>query len=51
MHAEIILKEDSSEDDFIDVLEGNRVYIPCLHVFNKIDRISQVEAQGMRGEG
>jgi len=43
MHAEIILKEDSSEDDFIDVLEGNRVCIPCLHVFNKIDRISQEE--------
>ena len=27
-------------DDFIDVLEGNRKYINCLYVYNKIDTIS-----------
>lgn len=27
-------------DEFIDVIEGNRKYIKCLYVFNKIDTIS-----------
>jgi ribosome-interacting GTPase 1 len=35
--AEIILREDITVDQFIDVLEGNRAYIPVLYVFNKID--------------
>lgn len=38
--AEIILREDITTDQFIDVLEGNRSYIPCLYVFNKIDAIT-----------
>ena len=27
-------------DQFIDVIEGNRAYIPVLYVFNKIDAIT-----------
>lgn len=38
--AEIILREDVTVDQFIDVLEGNRAYIPVLYVFNKIDAIT-----------
>ena len=38
--AEIILREDVTVDQFIDALEGNRAYIPCLYVFNKIDAIT-----------
>ena len=38
--AEIILREDITVDQFIDVIEGNRAYIPVLYVFNKIDAIS-----------
>ena len=30
-------------DEFIDVLLGNRKYIPCLYVLNKIDGISLEE--------
>jgi len=44
-HAELILKQDATEDELIDVLEGNRVYMPCLHVFNKIDKISREEME------
>jgi len=29
----------------IDVIEGNRVYMPCLHVFNKIDKVSLQEME------
>ena len=34
--AEIILRQDVTVDQFIDVLEGNRAYIPVLYVFNKV---------------
>ena len=30
----------ATEDDFIDVIEANRIYIPCIYVLNKIDQIS-----------
>lgn len=39
-NAEVLLREDCTEDDFIDVVTDNRVYMPCLYVYNKIDQIS-----------
>ncbi|KAF0988762.1 hypothetical protein HZS_1237 [Henneguya salminicola] len=39
-NAEIILKCDATIDDLIDVVEGNRIYIPCIYALNKIDQIS-----------
>ncbi|XP_063930812.1 developmentally-regulated GTP-binding protein 1-like [Zophobas morio] len=39
-NAEVLLKENATADDFIDVVEGNRVYIPAIYCFNKIDQIS-----------
>ncbi|XP_041456092.1 developmentally-regulated GTP-binding protein 1 isoform X1 [Lytechinus variegatus] len=39
-NADITLRSDSSVDDLIDIIEGNRVYIPCIYVLNKIDQIS-----------
>ncbi|KAJ3320507.1 hypothetical protein HDV06_005236 [Boothiomyces sp. JEL0866] len=38
-NADISIRCDPTEDEFIDVLEGNRIYIPCLYVLNKIDQI------------
>jgi len=38
--AEVILREDVTVDQFIDVIEGNRAYIPVLYVFNKIDSLT-----------
>ncbi|CEQ40275.1 SPOSA6832_01873, partial [Sporobolomyces salmonicolor] len=32
-----------STDDFVDVILGNRKYVPCLYVYNKIDAISLEE--------
>lgn len=36
----MLLREDCTEDEFIDVVTANRVYLPCIYVYNKIDQIS-----------
>jgi len=39
--ADIILSEPNlTVDQLIDEIEGNRVYIPCIYVLNKIDQIT-----------
>ena len=38
-HADVIVREDVNVDQLIDVVEGNRRYIPCVYVMNKIDAI------------
>nr|CAH8870774.1 unnamed protein product [Trichobilharzia regenti] len=42
-NAEVIFREDATSDEFIDVVVGNRVYLGCLYVYNKIDQISLQE--------
>mmetsp|Transcript_18055 Transcript_18055/g.33349 ORF Transcript_18055/g.33349 Transcript_18055/m.33349 type:complete len:370 (-) Transcript_18055:232-1341(-) len=39
-NADVVLREDCTVDDLIDVIEGNIVYMPCIYVLNKIDAIS-----------
>ena len=38
--AVTIHQPDATIEDIIDVVEGNRVYVPAIHVLNKIDAIS-----------
>ncbi len=42
-NADVLCREDINVDDFIDVVEGNRKYLKCLYVYNKIDTISLEE--------
>lgn len=42
-NADISLRYDATADDLIDVVEGNRLYIPCIYLLNKIDQISVEE--------
>jgi ribosome-interacting GTPase 1 len=44
-NADITLRYDATTEDLIDVIEGNRVYVPCIYLLNKIDQIS-VEVSG-----
>jgi len=38
-NAEVLMREDCSTDELIDVINGNRKYVRCLYVYNKIDMI------------
>ncbi|KAF8305528.1 P-loop containing nucleoside triphosphate hydrolase protein [Clavulina sp. PMI_390] len=42
-NCEVMIREDITVDEFIDVLLGTRKYLPCLYVLNKIDGISLEE--------
>ena len=38
-NADIIVRHDATADEFIDIVEGNRSYIPCIYLLNKIDQV------------
>lgn len=44
-NADISLRYDATADDLIDVIEGSRVYMPCIYVVNKIDQITLEELE------
>jgi len=39
-NLELVVREDATPDDIIDVIEGNRKYVDALFVYNKCDTIS-----------
>lgn len=39
-NADVLFREDYTIDDFIDVVTGNRRYLPCLYAVNKIDTVT-----------
>lgn len=40
-NCEVVIQDaDATVDDLIDVIEGNRVYMPAIYVVNKIDSIT-----------
>ena len=43
--ASITFRDDCTADQLIDVIEGNRMYTPCLYVLNKIDEITIEELE------
>ncbi|RLF37510.1 MAG: GTP-binding protein [Thermoplasmata archaeon] len=45
INADIIVREDITEDQLIDVFMGNRVYVPGVVVINKIDMVSREQLQ------
>eukprot|EP01055_Gregarina_sp_Pseudo9_P001368 Gregarina_sp_Pseudo_9__1367@NODE_1915_length_1256_cov_5_786360_g1776_i0_p1_GENE_NODE_1915_length_1256_cov_5_786360_g1776_i0NODE_1915_length_1256_cov_5_786360_g1776_i0_p1_ORF_typecomplete_len368_score52_87MMR_HSR1_Xtn/PF16897_5/7_4e42MMR_HSR1/PF01926_23/3_1e26FeoB_N/PF02421_18/2_9e18TGS/PF02824_21/9_4e03TGS/PF02824_21/3e13Dynamin_N/PF00350_23/1_2Dynamin_N/PF00350_23/0_00073MnmE_helical/PF12631_7/8_2e05PduVEutP/PF10662_9/0_00021GTP_EFTU/PF00009_27/0_048GTP_EFTU/PF00009_27/69RsgA_GTPase/PF03193_16/ len=38
-HAEVLFRDDCSIDDLIDIIEGNRKYVKCLYIYNKVDML------------
>ncbi len=39
LSADVVIREDISQDDLVDVLAGNRTYTPAFVVLNKIDLV------------
>ena len=37
------MQGDYTDEELIDVIEGNRIYIPAIYVCNKIDQITLEE--------
>lgn len=41
-NCEVLFREDCSTEDFIDVIVGNRIYMPCIYVSSQIVVVSGV---------
>ncbi|TKY85496.1 hypothetical protein EX895_005658 [Sporisorium graminicola] len=39
-NADVSFRQDANIEELIDVIEGNRIYVPAIYVLNKIDSIS-----------
>ncbi|KAN0065846.1 GTP-binding protein rbg1 [Thecaphora frezii] len=39
-NADVAFRQDATVEELIDVIEGNRIYVPAIYVLNKIDSIS-----------
>ncbi|CAG8633034.1 22379_t:CDS:10, partial [Racocetra persica] len=50
LHDYILVREDVTVDEFIDVVLGNRKYIKCLYCYNKIDSITLEELDRLARE-
>lgn len=50
-NCDVMIREDITTDEFIDVLLGTRKYIPSLTVINKIDGVSMETLDSMAREG
>jgi uncharacterized protein len=46
-NAHVVMRGDYDVDQFIDAIEGNRKYIKCLYVYNKIDMITIEEVDAL----
>lgn len=42
-NADLLIREDITVDELIDVIDDNRQYIPCLYLYSKIDAVSLEE--------
>jgi hypothetical protein len=48
VNAEVIIREDVDEEQLIDVLTGNRVYLRSAAVVNKIDLVDEAHLQRIK---
>ncbi len=47
-NADVLIRDDITVDQFIDVMEANRAYIPAITVINKIDLVDESYLEGLR---
>ncbi|KAI5152535.1 uncharacterized protein ENBRE01_2902 [Enteropsectra breve] len=49
-NCQLTIREDISDEDLIDVLSGQGVYVPCIFLYNKIDELSLPEFLALAGD-
>ena len=47
-NCSIVIREDITDDQLIDVIEGNKKYVPALIVLNKIDMVEKEELERIK---
>ena len=47
-NCSIVIREDITDDQLIDVIEGNKKYIPAITVLNKIDMVNAKELERIK---
>lgn len=47
-NSSIVVREDITDDQLIDVIEGNKKYVPAITVLNKIDMIGHEELERIK---
>lgn len=45
--ADVLFREDATPEELIDIVEGNRIYVKCLYVYNKCDLLSIEEVDAL----
>ena len=45
MNADVLIRGNATQEDFIDAVQGNRVYVPAFIAVNKVDLIDKAECQ------
>ncbi len=48
MNADVVLHEDINEDQLIDVIEGNKKYVPSITVLNKADMLTREQLEKVK---
>ena len=45
-NADILCTEDYEIDDLVDVIEGSRVYIPCIYAVRRGEEEAEMSSRG-----
>ncbi|MBD3312032.1 GTP-binding protein [archaeon] len=48
VNAQVLLRQRLSVDELVDALSDNRVYVPSLVVYNKVDKLSEKELKNLK---
>jgi uncharacterized protein len=48
MNADVVLRTNIDEDEFIDVIEGNKKYVKCITIITKADIVSKEELEKLK---
>ena len=45
MNADVLVRGEVTQDDFIDAMRGNRIYVPAFFAINKVDLVDEETRQ------